>query len=64
MVVIAASDTRADRRDARANRGAVDSTVQAPQMPRPQPNLVPRSSSASRSTQSSGISGATVIERD
>ena len=38
-------------------------TVQAPQTPRPQPNLVPRSSSVSRNTQSSGISAEAAIER-
>ena len=35
-------------------------TVQAPQRPAPQPNLVPVSSSASRKTQSSGVSGETL----
>lgn len=33
-------------------------TVQAPQTPMPQPNLVPLRFSSSRSTQSSGISGS------
>ena len=38
-------------------------TVHAPQNPRPQPNFVPRMSSVSRSTQSSGVSGATSTVR-
>src|SRR5688572_26785682 len=39
-------------------------TVQAPQSAIPQPNLVPVSPSTSRSTHSSGISGATSTCRD
>ena len=35
-------------------------TVQAPHKPAPQPNFVPVSSSVSRSTQSSGVSGETL----
>ena len=64
MVVIAAASHRADRVTQERIGRAVDGTVQAPQMPRPQPNFVPRSSRVSRSTHSSGISGTTSIERD
>jgi len=35
-------------------------TVQAPQNPAPHPNFVPVSSSVSRNTQSSGVSGETL----
>src|ERR1043166_7638723 len=38
--------------------------VHAPHMPMPQPNFVPTSSSESRSTQRSGVSGATSTVRD
>jgi hypothetical protein len=38
-------------------------TVQAPQRPAPHPNFVPVSSSVSRSTQSNGVSAATLIFR-
>src|SRR5580700_4115840 len=38
-------------------------TVQEPQSPAPQPYLVPVSSSVSRKTQSSGVSGATLTLR-
>src|SRR5213596_3548837 len=39
-------------------------TVHAPHWPRPQPNLVPRRSSTSRSTQSSGMSAGTSTVKD
>jgi hypothetical protein len=39
-----------------------DSTVQEPQNPRPQPNLVPVIPSSSRNTHNSGVSGDELTE--
>ena len=63
MVVTAPSPT-ADTGSEQDRTGTSPiSTVQAPQNAAPQPNLVPKSPSSSRSTQSSGVSPSTSTGR-